>query len=213
MIDMISKTDEDFEENLHFGTNEFEDLWEKLIDKTFNNADKNEFYPSARWKLLYSDNKKTSNLKPDSIMIDKENKIIYILDAKYYKYGFSSHFNLPDSADINKQVSYGEYIFDENINGSYSKYLDSYDERFGWIYNAFLIPFNSHSNEFDLHSKYENAGEAVTPWKSNDLEYEHIQTILVDTKFLIYNYKSKSKDKMLELGEAIQNAYEKNQKI
>ena len=212
MIEMISETDEEFEGRLHFGTKKFEDVWEKLIDKTFNNANKKEFYPSARWKLMYDENKKASNLRPDTIMLDKENKIIYVIDAKYYKYGFTHKSkDLPESSDINKQISYGEYIFDENINGSYGKYLDS-DERFDYIYNAFLIPYNKYDNDFDFDNNvFENIGEAFDPWKSNDLDYQHVQTILVDTKSLIYNYKSKSKNHIIELGEAIKNTYEKKQ--
>lgn len=210
MIEMISQTDEEFDGKLHFGTKKFEDVWEKLIYKKFNNANLKEFYPSARWRLLYDDNKKASNLRPDTIMLDTENKIIYVLDAKYYKYGFShDSSDLPDSADINKQISYGEYIFDENIHGSYSKYLDS-NEVFENIYNAFLVPYNSYSNKFGLNNTYENIGEAITPWKDDDLEYQHVQTILVDTKDLICNYKSKSNESILELGEAIMNAFEKN---
>ena len=210
MIEMISETDEKFDGKLHFGTKKFEDVWEKLIYKKFNNANLKDFYPSARWRLLYDDNKKASNLRPDTVMLDTENKIIYVLDAKYYKYGFShDSSDLPDSADINKQISYGEYIFDENLNGSYIKYLDS-DERFENIYNAFLIPYNQHDNKFNINNNYENIGEAITPWKDDDLEYQHVQTILVDTKYLIRNYKSKSKENILELGEAIKNAFEKN---
>ena len=213
MIEMISETDEEFEGRMHFGTNKFEDVWEKLIDKAFNNVEiKKEFYPSAHWKLSYDENHKSSNLRPDSIMLDKENKIIYILDAKYYKYGVTKATDdLPNSADINKQISYGEYVFDENIYGSYIKYLDS-NERFRDIYNAFLIPYNKYKKDFKFNnSNFENVGEAKAPWKDNERDYEHIQAILVDTKFLINNYKSKSKDNMLELGEAIQNAFEKNQ--
>ena len=211
MIEMISQTDEEFEGKLHFGTKKFEDVWEKLIDKAFNNATKIDFYPSGCWKLLYNKNKKASNLRPDTIMLDKENKIIYVLDAKYYQYGVThDSSNLPDSADINKQISYGEYIFDENINGHYIKYLDS-NEIFDNIYNAFLIPYNKYDNDFDFSNNvFENIGEAITSWRENDLEYQHVQTILVDTKYLIHNYKSKSKDNMLELGDAIKKAYEKN---
>ena len=211
MIEMISKTDEKFDGKMHFGVNKFENIWEKLIYKKFNNANIKEFYPSASWKLLYDKNKKASNLRPDTVMLDTENKIIYVLDAKYYKYGFSHDSkDLPDSADINKQISYGEYIFNENINGSYIKYLDS-NERFESVYNAFLIPFNRHDNKFSLDNIYENIGEAITSWKADDLEYQHVQTILVDTKYLIRNYKSKSKDNIIELGEAIKNAFDKNQ--
>ena len=210
MIEMISKEDEKFEERLHFGVNKFDDVWEKLIYKQFNNADITEFYPRAHWNLLYNEDKDASNLRPDTIMLCKEEKIIYVIDAKNYKYGHSHDYDdLPDSSDINKQISYGEYIYDENNKKSYKKYLDS-GEKFEHVYNAFLIPFNSSENEFNLNNTYENIGQANTPWKHESREYEQIQTILVDTKFLIRNYKSKSEVNMIELGEAIKNAFEKN---
>ena len=61
------------------------------------------------------------------------NNNIYILDAKYYKYGATKNpFDLPESASINKQITYGEYI-DAQAD---LKNPDSV------IYNAFLMPFD-----------------------------------------------------------------------
>ena len=55
--------------------------------------------------MVYSNSK----LKPDSVMITNDH--IYILDAKYYKYGQTKNpKDLPKSASINKQITYGEYV-------------------------------------------------------------------------------------------------------
>lgn len=71
------------------------------------------------------------------------NNNIYVLDAKYYKYGATKNrFDLPESASINKQITYGEYI-DAQAD---LKNPDSV------IYNAFLMPFDKN------HWAEENAG-------------------------------------------------------
>ena len=182
-----------------FGTNRFEYAWEKMIDIVFGISDKQRYFPKTKWKL--PGRKKeydNSRLEPDTIMLHNNN--IYVLDAKYYKYGATKNpFDLPDSASINKQITYGEYI-DAQAD---LKNPDSV------IYNAFLMPVDKNEwageNEGALHY----AGEAVALWKENksegrDKEYEHIQGILLDVKHLMQIAEKHSETDIRQLAELIE---------
>jgi len=75
---------------------------------------------------------------------------IYVLDAKYYKYGQTGNADdLPGSADINNQITYGEYI---------ARHSQIPNER---LFNAFLLPYNMASNKFRIETVFGNFGEAV----------------------------------------------------
>lgn len=201
MIELIISYDGDSDKRFHYGTNNFENVFEKLIDKMFCNVeDKRLFYPRTRWNLqqdnLYDI---PYPLKPDTIMI-YGNKV-YVIDAKYYKYG-DTHLrsDLPKNSDVNKQISYGDYINSE------------YD--FDSIYNAFLMPYNKESNDFEnFNGDFENVGEAVAPWRKNNKDFEHIQGILIDIRFLMDNYRSKSEENILKLATAIEEAFKNNNEL
>ncbi len=106
---------------------------------------------------------------------------IYILDAKYYKYGISGvASDLPNSASIIKQIVYGEYAAKRETKKE--------------IYNVFLMPFNRFNNPLKLSNIFENIGFANGGWRDNLKKYENIQGILMDTKFLMQNYNKKSND-------------------
>ncbi len=200
MINMINFWDEKPDNKFHFGTENFEVIWEKLIDEMFCNVpNKNDFYPRANWNLKSSGKYEIPfPLKPDSIMIYKNN--VYIIDAKYYKYGITKNdFDLPKNSDVNKQISYGDYVNSKNL----------YDN----IYNAFLMPYNKDNNKVGFDEIFENIGEAEAPWRKNTSKYEHIQGILVDIKFLMSNYKNKSDNNISNLAKAIEESFKNNQKL
>ena len=175
-----------------FGTERFEYVWEKLIDVTFGITEKADYFPRAEWKLLHNENKPTYPLRPDTIMIHDDE--IYVLDAKYYKYGDTKDSSdLPNASSINKQITYAEYIkqnkkfkFNENS-----------------IFNAFLMPYNKEDNLFGHDEPFVNIGEAISCWKQNGYEYEHIQGILVDIRELMINYNKNSKNSISELAKVI----------
>ncbi|WP_120850639.1 LlaJI family restriction endonuclease [Helicobacter pylori] len=168
---ILDKTD------FKFGTYNFYVIWERMIDKAFGIKNKEVYFPKIKWNLRCSNQKPNYVLQPDSIMLF-ENKI-YILDAKYYKYGVSGIANdLPNSASIIKQIVYGEYV----------EKLEAKKE----IYNIFLMPFNRFNNPLKLNNIFENIGFANGEWRDNLKQYENIQTILIDTKFLMQNYNKKS---------------------
>ncbi|EAW7585884.1 LlaJI family restriction endonuclease, partial [Campylobacter jejuni] len=100
MINILTQKDKELKEDeFKFGTTKFHTIWEKMIDIAFGIKDKYRYFPQTKWELKYTNNKDNSLLQPDTIMID--NKQIYILDAKYYKYGINLK-ELPQSSDITK---------------------------------------------------------------------------------------------------------------
>lgn len=198
MIEMLEFMDNNTNTNqFYFGTDNFEIVWEKLIDKSFGIKNKEDYFPKSKWNLQYGETKSLHPLQPDTIMIYKDN--IYVLDAKYYKYGYTGNpQDLPNASSINKQITYGEYIQKlKEINGEN-------------IFNAFLLPYNKYQNPFNSDSNYLNIGEAIGEWKENIFEYEHIQGILVDIKYLMYNYTGDTKYNILQLTKAIENAIDEN---
>ncbi len=201
MIEMISNMDENIDNQLYFGTEKFEYILEGLIDKTFGINNKEDYFPKADWNLHYNDNKSTYPLQPDTIM--ELNDKIYIIDAKYYKYGSTRDSkDLPDISSINKQITYGEFI---------NKFKGGTDKE---IFNAFLLPYNKENNLFKEDNLFMNVGEAVGQWKSNKHKFEHVQCLLIDIKYLMYNYKNSSKkENIIKLANAIEEAYEKNYKF
>ena len=166
-------------------------LWEKLIDKAFGERDKDKYFPRSKWILDYGKYKEPHPLMPDTIMI--YNGKYYILDAKYYKYGWTGNPNhLPNGSSINKQITYGEFL--EKYKG-----VDSNS-----LFNAFLMPYNMKENDFNLTASMGNIGEAVGEWRCNKKYYERIQGIVIDTRYLMYNYTGKAMKGKRALAECIE---------
>lgn len=187
MKDMLEFMDEKTsDKQFYFGTDDFDHVWEKLIDKAFGERDKEKYFPRTRWVLDYGKVKEKHPLMPDSIMI--YNGKYYVLDAKCYKYGWTGiPDHLPNGSSINKQITYGEYL-----ETSMSISNDS-------LFNAFIMPFNSAKNYFNITDPVGNIGEAVGDWryKTNMKNYERIQGIVMDTRYLMYHYMGNTiKDKI-----------------
>ncbi|MFZ7173146.1 LlaJI family restriction endonuclease [Avibacterium avium] len=172
--------DQNEPEEFHFGTYRFEYIWEKLIEHTYGNENKENYFPKTRWKLRYGEEKENKAIEPDTIMRYK--KDIYVLDAKYYKYGISKNLqHLPKSTSINKQISYGEYIkTHDKFENERAQGMD--------VYNAFLMPFDSKAEPNNLKNlKYYSIGEGLADWKNNYENYHRVQGILIDIKYLMSN--------------------------
>lgn len=209
MKDMLTYIDESTSEKQYFfGTDFFERVWEKMVDKAFGIEDKDEFFPRTRWLLDYGRDKEKTPLIPDTIMVFNDK--VYVLDAKLYRYGFSGvPDHLPNGTDINKQITYGEYI--ERI-----KHIPNDS-----LYNAFIMPFNKNNNPFwavdtngnlvpCITTDIGNVGEAVGDWKANMQNYERIQGIVIDTRFLMYNYISMSDQQKQNLASCIEKVRSRN---
>lgn len=168
--------DKDSDKNYRYGTYRFEYIWEKMIDKVFGVENKADYFPKTTW---YVNGSKYDNasLEPDTIMLYGTD--VYVLDAKYYKYGVTGKtLDLPESTSINKQITYGEYIAKED------KFKKKHGENMK-VYNAFLMPFDSLKSKYPDNANMLKVGEAVSNWKDNTEEYQKIQGILIDVKTLM----------------------------
>ena len=179
------------EKQYFFGTDYFDRVWERMIDKAFGVEDKAQYFPRTRWLLDHGADKVKNPLYPDSIMIFRDK--YYVLDAKCYRYGWTGNAeHLPNSADINKQITYGEYI--ARTRGVPNDKL----------FNAFVMPYNMADNLFKLTSTIGNIGEAIGDWKTSMKYYERIQGIVIDTRFLMFNYIGMPERKKEELAGSIE---------
>lgn len=194
LIKIVKSSGDELEsKDYTFGTNRFEYVWELLIDEVFGIRNKSEYFPNTKWNLIESQTCcKNSTLEPDSIMI--HDKKIYILDAKYYKFGMTrNHLDLPGSSSINKQITYGEYV----------SQLNKFDDKN--IYNAFLMPFSK--DEWDCPIQFKYIGDASSEWKSNKLRYEKIKGILVDTNYLLKAFTLKDNSAISDLSKLIEDSF------
>lgn len=184
----------------YFGTDRFEYVWERLIDFTFGEDDKEDYFPRTSW-VLHDEEKRNSALEPDTIMV-VGNKV-FVLDAKYYRYGHTKDAShLPQSSSINKQITYGEYI--ASMSGLKKKFGEK-----ATVYNAFLMPYSMFNKRFATpasKSRYKHIGEAVSDWKPGRLEYEHVQGILIDVRSLMHNYVRHNDPEIKKLADLIEAA-------
>ena len=184
----------------YFGTDRFEYVWERLIDFTFGEDDKEDYFPRTSW-VLFDEEKRNSALEPDTIMVVGSK--VFVLDAKYYRYGHTKDAShLPQSSSINKQITYGEYIAS----------MDGLREKFGeqaTVFNAFLMPYSMFNRRFAAPSaeqRYRHIGEAVSDWKPGKFEYEHVQGILIDIRSLMHNYVRHNEPEIKNLADLIEAA-------
>ena len=125
--------DDSFENQATYGTRRYEYAWEKMVNSTLGSKiDISKFFPNAYWNIKGKKQEEDrSKLRPDSIYIDKKYNKLYILDAKYYKYGITGNISdLPHTDSIQKQITYGDHI---------SNHYETYGFEKNNIYNAFII--------------------------------------------------------------------------
>lgn len=168
-------------QKFRFGTNKFEKVWEKLVDRTFgriSDQEKKKYFPKAQWKLA-DKIVPTNELYPDTIML--HDKKLYVIDAKYYRYGITNDTNhLPEMSSIGKQVIYAQYI-------AGNKEIDVSPNQ---IRNIFMLPTNKGNHQDNYHC----IGYAQMDWSEIEQEYSKIYTILADTKHLMQNHSMQSSE-------------------
>ncbi|MCL1986438.1 MAG: LlaJI family restriction endonuclease [Firmicutes bacterium] len=179
MLDILDCADANT--NYSFGTENFEHIWEYMVDKIFGIADKSRYFPRTYWQLTNTENPtKNHSLRPDTIMISEKNgeKYAFILDAKYYKYGITANpRHLPETSDIHKQITYGEFV--HNL------------EEFAAVFNVFVMPYNAACNLFEIGENARNIentkyiGTAYSDWKIAGFTYEIVHGVLIDVKCLM----------------------------
>lgn len=200
IIDFRNSADDP--EEFYFGTNNFEYVWERLIDETYGIKNKEDYFPKTTWKLNYAGKRDNPTLEPDTIMISNDH--ICVLDAKYYKYGVTGkHGDLPKSTSINKQITYAEYIAE-------NKKFEKEREEGKDVLNAFLMPFSKANNIFQTKDNYFSIGEAVAEWKDCTKDYERVQGILLDVKALIANSTKPNRQEIQKLSKAIEESIKGN---
>lgn len=201
MIAMLEYMDEKTrEKQFYFGTDRFEYVWEKLIDRVFGDKNKVDYFPKTRWALRSGRSRTNAALEPDTIMLHDGK--IFVIDAKFYKFGISGNpADLPESSSINKQITYGEYI------ATQERFRARYGDEVP-VYNAFLMPYNALENRFGTNDTFVNIGEATGDWKTTGHKYERVQGILVDTRYLMYHYTGKPKNQIAALARSIESAFE-----
>ncbi len=188
--------DDDSVTSFQYGTYRFEYVWESLIDRVYGIDEKADYFPKTTWKVngRLHDN---ASLEPDSIMIKGND--IYVLDAKYYKYGVTGWLaDLPESTSINKQITYGEYVALNKASGRN-------------VYNAFIMPFDAADSHWNVSEIYA-IGEATGNWRLNDKIYEHIQGILIDVKYLMQITVREDSNEIMKLAECIETSVERSRK-
>lgn len=176
MLTILKSLNDDVQKKFKYGTYRFEYVWEKMIDRVFGIENKIEYFPKTTWN--FSENGKYYNafLEPDSIMIHNQN--VYVLDAKYYKYGWSgAPGHLPESTSINKQITYGEYI------AKADKFVGNGQHPI--VYNAFIMPYDSKGKRFPTNHPIHCIGTATCDWKNGTEKYEYVVGILMDVKYIM----------------------------
>ncbi|WP_295036817.1 LlaJI family restriction endonuclease [uncultured Fibrobacter sp.] len=209
------KTADDF----YFGVNTFAPVWEAMVDKIFGKLPqgvaKDKFNPHCEWDLS-SGARGYENpnyaMRPDTIMWDEEGNRLYVLDAKYYKFGVTgSASDLPSSGSICKQIAYAEYVethwkeilgVDSIATPSASLQNDTLPKP---IYNAFLLPYCFDGENLNLPPddgfetrpcKMRFIGFCHGNWKNLDARpgevdyrpYHRIAGILLDVRSVMENY-------------------------
>ena len=108
----------------------------------------------------------------EKIFMCPNNNNCYIIDAKYYQYGYNLNpQSLPETTSIQKQITYAEEI-EKNFKGKTDTIINN-------IYNIFILPYSS-------NAYLDYIGYAFSSW--NDLEektYHKIYTFLVDLRSLV----------------------------
>lgn len=204
MKNVITGLDDDITQTreIVYGVDSYEYVYERMIDSMFSNIeDIKDFYPTAEWDLVVENKpKESSKLRPDTVLEQKKEngrKNLYILDAKYYRYGTTfSTKHIPETTSIQKQITYGEYV----------KMIKTgqYDE----IYSAFVMPYSKNTNIYKdkFNKDIEFVGIARAKWIDDAVETNRkIAGILVDTRFLINNWVKKNPDHINDLIEVIEN--------
>ncbi|MCM1283160.1 MAG: LlaJI family restriction endonuclease [Roseburia sp.] len=182
------------DKNYQYGTYSFEYVWEAMIDRVYGISAKGAYFPKTEWSTgdgVYGN----STLRPDTIMLYQGN--VYVLDAKYYKYGVTHNMDdLPGSTSVHKQITYGEYIAEQE------KFREIHGENYR-VYNAFLMPYNVKDHDWNTDHHPLWIGEATSDWKHNEKSYEKIHGILIDVKYLMQIHVRRDGNAIMQLAEEI----------
>ena len=162
---------------------EFEYVFEFLVNYAFGTEDVKKFYNAYSYCLNdLSDLVPASRLRPDTITKDELNNTYFIVDSKYYNYGYTHNpKHLPESSSISKQLGYNHYLKDHLID----------TEKDFWVRSVFVLPYAStKEGEYIKYVGYAQRDD------SKDVTADHIDNrvaiCLIDLKELIHTYMEHS---------------------
>ena len=132
-----------FVREIVYGVDKYHYVYERMVDYVFSNVmDITQYNPNAKWYLKKNGYapKDASSLRPDTIRLEPipsdsntDEKVAYVLDAKFYRFGTTGNeSDLPTTTSIQKQITYGD-----NIICNLQK-----KENITCVYNAFIMPFD-----------------------------------------------------------------------
>ena len=176
MIDIIKQADDKAEfPDVSYGVTRFEHIWENLINYVYGEDNKSDYFPHGHYRIIHNNTTvESSALVPDTIM--KVGDRLFILDAKYYKYGLIPYpAFLPPTASIHKQITYGDYIFANRFTEA--------DK----IYNAFILPFKAEEGADVLKFVSVGTGDWIQ-YNEGTSNYKYVLVILLDTKYIMDTY-------------------------
>jgi hypothetical protein len=213
------QTEDGINTEYYFGVNKFAPVWEAMVDKIFGKlpqgGTKDKFNRHCEWDLssgVRGYENPNYAMRPDTIMWDGNNKHLYVLDAKYYKFGMTgSATDLPSSGSICKQIAYAEYVethwkeilgLDSSTSPDDSAQNDTLPKP---IYNAFVLPycFDADNSKLPPDDGFETRpckmrfiGYCHGDWKNIKAKpgevdyrpYHRIAGILLDVKTVMQNY-------------------------
>lgn len=187
MLQVLTGVDDsDRTREIVYGVDKYHYVYERMVDYVFSNVpDITKFNPNAKWYLKKNGNapKEASSLRPDTIRLESissgsstDEKVAYVLDAKFYRFGTTGNeSDLPTTTSIQKQITYGD-----NIICNLQK-----KENIKLVYNAFVLPYNKLDNPFGYVSNLEYVGYSEANWRNDELSHTRICAFLIDTKHLI----------------------------
>ena len=178
--------DSDRTREIVYGVDKYHYVYERMVDYVFSNVmDITQYNPNAKWYLKKNGYapKDASSLRPDTIRLEPipsdsntDEKVAYVLDAKFYRFGTTGNeSDLPTTTSIQKQITYGD-----NIICNLQK-----KENITCVYNAFIMPYNKHNNPFGYATDLEYIGYSEANWRNDALSHTRICAFLIDTKHLI----------------------------
>ncbi|MDD5942810.1 LlaJI family restriction endonuclease [Fibrobacter sp.] len=213
------QTEDGINTEYYFGVNKFAPVWEAMVDKIFGKlpqgVTKDKFNPHCEWDLssgVRGYENPNYAMRPDTIMWDGNNKHLYVLDAKYYKFGITgSATDLPSSGSICKQIAYAEYVethWKEILGLDSSTSPDDSAQNATLpkpIYNVFVLPycFDADNSKLPPDDGFETRpckmrfiGYCHGDWKNIKAKpgevdyrpYHRIAGILLDVKTVMQNY-------------------------
>ncbi len=199
MLDVINASEKESDStSFSYGTNRFEYVWENMIDYVFGEDNIKKYFPRTEWHLVDKSVKNNSPLEPDTI-IEFNNKL-YIIDAKYYRYGVVEPRDaslLPGTGSISKQIIYGESAAKRCRDEGTPKE----------VYNAFVMPFRAKGD-----SHYEYIGYADGDWipscNFTKAPYEKVVGVLLDTCYLMNLCYKRDNEAIMSLVDIIDKSFD-----